>query len=201
GKRRIERHRPGQALQPHVVGHDERDAPEDPVPGHALADRGGEGERPLLPRAEQGRAEGLRLCRHLLSRGRGEYGPRVRECLTLAVDAPVGEQEARDEHEQDGCAGDRSAEGDRVRTLALLLAGLARAEGGGAHQSSIPSPIATASEPSWPPELMPCPEPTRANGSATRTLMPISSSSCSGSPCRWAPPPVMVISAKPRESG
>ena len=64
----------------------------------------------------------------------------------------------------------------------LLLDMLAGQKVDGAHQSSIPSPIATASEPSWPSELMPCPDPTRANGSATRTLMPISSSSCSASP-------------------
>src|SRR4029079_7438537 len=125
----------------------------------------------------------------------------VQSSRVLPIGAPVREQEASDEDEQDDGAADAGHEADGARPLALLLDLLAGEQGDGAHQCSIPSPIATAREPSWPPELMPCPEPTRANGSATRTLMPISSSSCSGSPCRWAPPPVMVISAKPRESG
>src|SRR5207248_9801507 len=135
-------------------------------------------------------------------RGSGsELCPCGGERLLLTVDAAAAEQESSAEGEQYGGAADCGDEHGRVAPLARLLDLLAGEKVDGAHQSSIPSPIATARAPSWPLELMPCPEPTRANGSATRTWMPISSSSCSASPCRWAPPPVMVISAKPRESG
>src|SRR4029077_12969025 len=198
--RRLQRHVAGDAVEPDVVRQDECEAAKDAIPGDSMADRSSEGERALLTLAQDVLAERLRLLREMVRRGIREHGPGAGEVLTLPVDAAVREQEAADEGEQDGRAADRGDEDDRVGLLALALDLLARKKVDGAHQSSIPSPIATAKAPSWPLELMPCPEPTRANGSATRTLMPISSSSCPASPWRWAPPPVIVISAKPRES-
>ncbi len=181
-RRRIERDVRGHAVEPDVVGQDECEAAEDAIPRDALAECRGEGKRPLLTLGEHLLAEGLRLRRELMVGSHCKHGPRRGKGLLLAVDAAVGDKGSRDEREQDGPAADRGEEDECVRALAGLLEVLAGEKVDGAHQSSIPSPIATASAPSWPLELMPCPEPTRANGSATRTLMPISSSSCSASP-------------------
>src|SRR5262249_40246356 len=153
GRCRLERHAAGQAREPDVVGKDEREATEDAIPGDALADRRCEGERALLPLGEHGRAEGIRLRRDVVGGGDRELGPRSGERLLLAVDAAVREQEASDEREQDSCAADRGDEDDRAGPLALLLDALAGEKVDGAHQSSIPSPIATARAPSWPLEL------------------------------------------------
>ena len=94
---------------------------EDAIPGDALAERRGERKAALLALAEHRLAERLRLGGELVSRGSGEHGPCVGEGLALPVDAPIREQEASDEREQDGGAADAGDEADGALPLALLL--------------------------------------------------------------------------------
>jgi hypothetical protein len=56
----------------------------------------------------------------VVRRGHCEHGPCAGKSLALPVDTPVREQEACDEHEDDGGAADPGAQGDRFRALALL---------------------------------------------------------------------------------
>src|SRR5262249_38706623 len=89
----------------------------------------------------------------------------------------------------------------RRRALAACLRVLAREEVDGAHQSSIPSPIAAVSDGDGRsfPRLRPV--LARVSGSPTRTFTPTRFVSSAARPVICAAPPVRMISAMPSESG
>src|SRR5439155_27172219 len=113
-----------------------------------------------------------------------------------ALDHEVRPEAGRDEHARADPDEDR-----RAGRADCLLMVIAREKIDGAHQSSIPSPIATASEPS----CSGCPSFfdtfMRASGSPTRTCTPISFSSSDARPGRCVVPPVSTISPMPRDPG
>src|SRR5439155_9735708 len=140
--------------------------------------------------------------RVVLLRELPQLEPRGRQPLLLRVRLALSDQERRAQGDQDD-DGERRADDDCRILLAQALARreLLGKQVDGAHQSSIPSPIATASEPTCSRCANRFGIFSRASGSPTTTCTPIRRSSSSARPGRRVVPPVSTISPIPRLPG